>query len=1766
MSFEAFQDKLTNVRAVRIPAALSGPKRSQFVKAVRQLVEKQAELAKRCDAVLELQGVDVEDDRLLIRHERAFPFHAGAVLEDNTRPDIMTLWWLTAPALRAQRAAVAAGLVHGGYQFGSLLLDRIGRVKVADFGLAPLIETACGVDARGLLAFDDQPAEHPEGARLSGCWEVLTENDQRPYGWVRPFFPNEVLSAEARLNPTADQYSLGVLLFLLATGAHPYEVELSDHELAFILLGEPHAPATFRSDWSDTFDRAGGGAALSADRSLLDWSELVVRLLAADARGRFDDLAKAEELAAPHLPAVWNEAKEGLAQLLELLPHREFDPFLSGVGGWSENSELPAAWRSALGACIRLVEREKARAGKTRELRDQLEEARRLAGSAEERVVQQARDLAERIASGSDAPQDLREQAAELAEHCRGLIDNILANKDELAQHYLETAEQRIGELDFAGARELAQAVLDDGRLRSARESDARALLTRADQMEQQHARFARELEAAQQALENADYEDAHTRLTALRAAELPEGSREQVEKLLATAGGALERRREAVATIEAAQEALRRGDTKQARGLIEQVLIDWSAPDPWVAERRDELQDACERLEHAGQQLDQARSLAEAGQPAAAMRVASALLADGAIPEAARVAAQEIVQGCQGRLSAQRQEALGAARAKLARARDALESLDPDGCETRLGEIGEDALEDEDRAAIAKLREAGGRLRSSTKAAAGAEASLESGDLAAALHDLMAIDVAGLPAAFAGRVGELKRAVESARKQQRAGLQKELTDAQAALEQLDLRLCEQRLKSALQRSTQAGPSEDPDLSRLRGALARAKSGLDACQAADELRAKSEFGAARARLSPVERRDQPAELLRRLDETAARIDAEERAQLDAHERAAREALQGASRLIEQGDLPKAEQALASISAAAGTSPELARDVAQAHEQLEAGKRVEAGVTRAETALRDRSPQALAEALASLALDAPRPPWAAAREAALRESAAKLRVELAAERVEQARSELDNAERTLDAAGLGRAQTLLKAVDPKTLSDDALKRRRAEQVQRLKSLAQWFERLDQSRSLLSGGDLPAALRESQAAQQAPDAPKAVRAEFKRLAEQASAAIDAASKKVERAIAALRGELEGALYLPKGFAGRITETRALPFATDAQAAELAELDARAAKLPTRRPLPAPAMISGGVLVVVAAAVLWLVFKPSETHGDDAALEAARQGLQALVRAGEAGGRRPRAAWQAALAEDSGAIVAHDPSGAQRPVELIPDAADASPQEIARAMESIANDEDTLLALFEPLPIPPERPDPDDLARLGEALAALAKRFEPDWRPRRAWSFRFATDELPTELELTSTENPDEAIPVVAGYDAAGLAGALERVAQINQDNPLFTQLFERVVRDPAVGPLPQWLSRELGVDAPALQGAFNYLTGEAGLDGAIESLAAELTSARSTVQQEGEQATVTVALVGARVGELGGEFDLRWSEGVWAPAPTNAEAFKTLCDLAAQNLARGLGALVAAARQDRLQGRLKSFHEALRAAREIEARVGGLTADQSLAGAARQEADALGALPVPPAWSQRPSWLADVPESETDTGYPDTIEIGGRTLALVSIPPADAIWERLGQAAPADGAAAFNELVQAAKQPPEERPWRLFYLGEDEIAADASANAPESAERALSQLADGVRLPSADEWLLALLAQDAGRAPGIRDLAAGLRDWTRGPGGEPFACGVATAQIEALGDWGKPLSPPKGFDAIWAWANHPLVTQRRAQAQDAELMGYRAAWAP
>jgi len=134
----------------------------------------------------------------------------------------------------ALEAAHAKGVVHRDLKPGNVMIGNDGRVRVLDFGLVKLNRP----DADG-------DATHAMTATATGIGVVVG---------TLPYMSPEQLKGEA-VDHRTDIFSVGVMLYEMATGRHPFPAKSNAERVALILTATPRRANEIRDDIPDGLQR-----------------------------------------------------------------------------------------------------------------------------------------------------------------------------------------------------------------------------------------------------------------------------------------------------------------------------------------------------------------------------------------------------------------------------------------------------------------------------------------------------------------------------------------------------------------------------------------------------------------------------------------------------------------------------------------------------------------------------------------------------------------------------------------------------------------------------------------------------------------------------------------------------------------------------------------------------------------------------------------------------------------------------------------------------------------------------------------------------------------------------------------------------------------------------------------------------------------------------------------------------------------------------------------------------------------------------------------------------------------------------------------------------------------------------------------------------------------------------------------------------------------------------------------------------------------------
>ncbi len=147
---------------------------------------------------------------------------------------------LAIPLTDALVAAHERGVIHRDLKPGNVMVTRDGRVKVLDFGLAKML----AVDAAG------------QGASVTVTAEGLISGEGQVVGTV-PYMAPEQLRRE-KVDARSDLFSLGIILYELATGRRPFTGETSIDVSHAILHDTPEPLSRVRADLPGEFEQVVG--------------------------------------------------------------------------------------------------------------------------------------------------------------------------------------------------------------------------------------------------------------------------------------------------------------------------------------------------------------------------------------------------------------------------------------------------------------------------------------------------------------------------------------------------------------------------------------------------------------------------------------------------------------------------------------------------------------------------------------------------------------------------------------------------------------------------------------------------------------------------------------------------------------------------------------------------------------------------------------------------------------------------------------------------------------------------------------------------------------------------------------------------------------------------------------------------------------------------------------------------------------------------------------------------------------------------------------------------------------------------------------------------------------------------------------------------------------------------------------------------------------------------------------------------------------------
>jgi two-component system LytT family response regulator len=193
----------------------------------------------------------IEGETLEARLSRV-PQHGDATLEKSAAPGpaegkplpVLETISIGAQVADALDAAHAKGVIHRDIKPANLMVGTRGHVTVLDFGLAKLVPASGGATS--------QQASHQTTTASQIATQFLTSGGV-VLGTVSYMSPEQALGRE--VDHRSDIFSLGVVLYRMATGRLPFAGATAQETLARILQSQPDAMARLNYELPEELER-----------------------------------------------------------------------------------------------------------------------------------------------------------------------------------------------------------------------------------------------------------------------------------------------------------------------------------------------------------------------------------------------------------------------------------------------------------------------------------------------------------------------------------------------------------------------------------------------------------------------------------------------------------------------------------------------------------------------------------------------------------------------------------------------------------------------------------------------------------------------------------------------------------------------------------------------------------------------------------------------------------------------------------------------------------------------------------------------------------------------------------------------------------------------------------------------------------------------------------------------------------------------------------------------------------------------------------------------------------------------------------------------------------------------------------------------------------------------------------------------------------------------------------------------------------------------
>jgi serine/threonine protein kinase len=214
------------IKVIRSQVLYDRERRERFLRELLPVAEI------RCKGICPILEIGDEEDDFFV----VMPFLSGKTLEQHR--ERKALPWpqaldITIAVAEALASAHAAGAVHRGLKPANIWIQQDGSALVSDCSLARFTEIPKRTSARGT------------GPKVNFAETLI------PLTALAYMSPEQVRGDEIDLR--SDIFSLGVILYEMLTGHHPFESRNSLSRMSAILEGNP-APASSRAHIPGEFD------------------------------------------------------------------------------------------------------------------------------------------------------------------------------------------------------------------------------------------------------------------------------------------------------------------------------------------------------------------------------------------------------------------------------------------------------------------------------------------------------------------------------------------------------------------------------------------------------------------------------------------------------------------------------------------------------------------------------------------------------------------------------------------------------------------------------------------------------------------------------------------------------------------------------------------------------------------------------------------------------------------------------------------------------------------------------------------------------------------------------------------------------------------------------------------------------------------------------------------------------------------------------------------------------------------------------------------------------------------------------------------------------------------------------------------------------------------------------------------------------------------------------------------------------------------------